>query len=367
VSSGTQKVRILVITGNSGGHIFPALGLLDILRQKPDFQTLLVLPRQNISGCFKKNDYRVRYISVSGVKLKPSVRSLLGLFRFFLSFLESPWILLQFRPRLVVGFGTAASVPMILWARVLGIKTIIHEQNVICGRANNLLARFSDKIAISFRQTKDYLKNYQNKIVFTGNPLRKKLKSIDKRSARDFFHLQENKFTVLVMGGSQGSRRINTGFLESISRLQDKERIQVIHLSGPHDYPFLEEEYRKTAISVKLLPFLEQIHYAYSAADLAVCRGGALTIAELIFFRIPSIIVPYPYALAHQEANAKVLEKLGTCIIIKNTALESNILTETLEGLVRDPERLQLMRAGYASAESCDTDVIFTETIQALA
>ena len=168
-------MRILVITGASGGHIFPALGFLDILRDKyKDISTLLVLPRiNNIINQMQKFDYQVKYISVSSIKLNLDFKNFMAIFRFFKGTLESIVILLSFKPDIIVGFGSLVSVPMVMLAWLLRIKTLIHEQNVIPGRANRFLARFNDKIAVSFAETEGYLKKYKRKVVLTGNPIRR--------------------------------------------------------------------------------------------------------------------------------------------------------------------------------------------------
>jgi len=372
-------MKILVIAGSSGGHIFPALGFLDALKHRHDnIDTLLVLSSQQgfwheylpgkniknqVSNCRSTEDAvakdaasskkifdcKVNYISISPVRLSFSFKNFIAILKLFKGALESLIILLTYRPDVVVAFGTLVCIPMVVFAHAFGIKTVIHEQNVIPGKANRFLAKFTDKIAISFDETKDYFKDYESKIILTGNPIRKELERIDKNKALDFFGFSKDKFTILIMGGSQGSHSINLGFLKAIAAISDKFKIQIIHLAGALDCGLLEQSYRDLNTDIKLFRFLDSMQYAYSASDLVVSRGGASTITEFIFFKLPAIIIPYPFAYKHQAANAKVLEKAGSAIIIKDNELDADILKESIEELLNNPDRIKTMRACYDS------------------
>jgi UDP-N-acetylglucosamine--N-acetylmuramyl-(pentapeptide) pyrophosphoryl-undecaprenol N-acetylglucosamine transferase len=343
-------MKVLVASGASGGHIFPALAFLDALKEaNKDAEVLLVLPRNNIGQGREIPFNNVRYISVSAVRLNLHPESLFSILKLFKAALESLFILLQFKPDVVVGFGSLSSVPMILLAWFLRIKTLIHEQNVIPGRANRFLAKFCDKIAISFEKTKQHLEGYKDKTVLTGNPLRKDLIRLNRFKALDFFGFKANRFTLLVMGGSQASHSINLGFLKALSGLSGRSGLQVIHLCGADDLDLLDLAYQDLKINFKLCVFLKEMQYAYSAADLAVCRAGATTIQELIYFALPAILIPYPFAREHQMANALLLQENGCVAIIQDAELETPKLRSLLEGFIGMPASLQAMRTGYDS------------------
>lgn len=347
--SETRKkgLRILAVSGSSGGHIFPALGLLDTLKEKcKDIETLLVLTKGKIDP-LRLSGYKVNYIWITPVKLSFDFKNTVAIFRLWKGFLKSVFILLEFKPDIVVGFGSLSCLPLISLAWIFRIKTLIHEQNVVPGRANRFLAKFVDRVTISFSETKDYFIGCQGKIAFTGNPMRKELIRIDRIKALRFFGLVENKFTVLVMGGSLGSHRINMGVLKTIKTLFPKYDLQIIHISGLRDYDFLKRKYKDLNVDIKLFGFLESMQYAYSACDLVISRAGATTIAEIIFFGLPAIIIPYPYAYKHQLNNAKVLENKGCAVIIEDNKLDTDILSETLESLINNPVRLKSMRSYY--------------------
>lgn len=365
-------IRILVVAGASGGHIFPALSFLDTLKHRhKEIDTLLVLPKSSLKykiiNQAKANSYKVNYVSISPVKFRINLENIYSILNFLKGSLQSMFIILEFRPDIVVGFGSLVCIPTITLAWIFRIKTLIHEQNVYPGRTNRLLARFSDRIAISFTQTRDYLKVSPNKVAFTGNPLRQELKRIDRVRSLSFFGLNEDKFTILVMGGSFGSNRINTCFFKAVSRIPDKSRFQVIHIGGLADYNLLYNGYKDSDLKIKLFTFLKDMQYAYSISDLAVCRAGASTIAELINFSLPAIIAPYPFAYSHQLSNAKILEEKGCAIVIKDSDLNADMLQQILDDLMNNPDKLKRMRLGYEGFLKANANDLLVDEVLSLA
>jgi UDP-N-acetylglucosamine--N-acetylmuramyl-(pentapeptide) pyrophosphoryl-undecaprenol N-acetylglucosamine transferase len=341
-------VKILIVTGASGGHIFPAISFLDTLKQRyKDINTLLVLPRKSLKNKIQNSHYNVKYISITPISLKPDLKNFFAILRFFRGALESLFILMRFKPDIVVGFGSLVSIPLILFASVLGIKTIIHEQNVVPGKANRFLARTVDRIATSFTQTKDYLRVKPERITLTGNPIRGELKSIEREKALNFFDFDEYKLTILVMGGSQGSHAINIEFVRTFSLLPDTSNLQVIHITGNRDFELIRSKYQDLKFNAKIFNFLNYMQYAYSASDFIISRAGATTIAEIIFFRLPAILIPYPYAYYHQVSNARVLEEKGCAFIIRERSLKTNMLLEKIRFLTDNPGKLKDMQASY--------------------
>ncbi len=342
-------MRILVAAGSSGGHIFPAVSFLEALKERyAQAQALLVLPERSRKRGITVNNLKVKYISICPLKPSLSRVFLFVLRQFIKGSLESLFILIKFEPDIVVGFGGLECVPLVSFAWFFRIKTLIHEQNVIPGKANRLLSKFVDKTAISFEETRNYLRVSQDSVVFTGNPVRKELRiKRDRLDALNFFGFDEEKFNVLVMGGSQGSHKINACFLKVISALTDKSKIQVIHISGSRDYALLSDSYKGINIKVKLFSFLSQMQCAYSACDLVISRAGATTISELIYFGVPAILVPYPFASKHQAANARVLEKIGSAIVIDEGQLEAVALKDMLSEFINNPDKLKAMRSRY--------------------
>jgi UDP-N-acetylglucosamine--N-acetylmuramyl-(pentapeptide) pyrophosphoryl-undecaprenol N-acetylglucosamine transferase len=340
-------MRILAVAGASGGHIFPAIGFLDDFKAAyPDTQTLLVLPVRSIKKNIVFSGHPVRDISVSTLSLRPSLANIKAAVNFVKGFFESVAILAQFKPDIVVGFGSIASIPVVSCAWFFRTPVMVHEQNVLPGRANRFLAHISDRIAVSFQDTAEFLSANRSKLVWTGNAVRKSLAVIDKNKALEHFGLRPDKKTILVMGGSQASRRINFSFASAFKTSLGSEDLQVIHLCGEADKADLEKEYMPYKASVRLVPFLSEMQYAYSAADLAISRAGATTIAELMAYRIPAVLIPYPYAYAHQDANAQVLVQAGCAHKVQDARLFDGLLNETLRTVMKK-ESLNAMRSGY--------------------
>ncbi len=343
-------MKILVVAGASGGHIFPALSFLEALKEKYEVaQALLVLPeRSKKAAVIASKGIEVKYISIYPLKLKFSRANFHCLIQFFKGSLESLFIIIKFRPDIVAGFGGLESVPLVLFAWFFRIKTLLHEQNVMPGQANKLLARFVDKIAISFEESRGFLKVSQDRVVWTGNPLRKELRAVKARSeGLRFFGFEEGKFNLLVVGGSQGSHKINACFLEAVSMLFDKSKVQIIHISGMQDYALLADSYKDMGIKIKLFSFLKEMQYAYSICDLIISRAGATTISELLYFKIPAILIPYPFSRQHQMANALFLERMGSAVIIDDNALGARTIKDRLGEFISNPTKLKAMRSCY--------------------
>ncbi len=346
----SNGVRILAVAGASGGHIFPAVSFLQAFKKEhADLKALLVIPKRSAKIKITTEEFNVKYISIYPVNLSFTRSNFIALLNFFRGTLESLKFLFDFQPDVVVGFGGLESIPLLFFAWIFRLKTLIHEQNVLPGKANRLLVKFVDKVAISFIETKKYLKICPEKIVLTGNPVFERLELVAKKEALEFFGLNENKFTILAIGGSQGSRSINSAFLGAIATMSNNYKVQVIHITGTADYDFLTKRYKDLSkiVNAKIFSFLKEMQYAYSACDLAVTRAGATTIAELLCFKLPAVIIPYPYAYNHQSENAKILQNLGAAVVIEDNEGMSQELKNILDGFVNNPEKIKVMRNNF--------------------
>ncbi len=346
-------MRILVVTGSSGGHVFPALALMESL-QGNDHQLLLVLPQKIRINKIPVGLWKIEYIHSANLSFNSVSKFISGTYYFLLGAWESLRIIIKFKPDVVVGFGSLNTVAIIFWAWMFRIKTVIHEQNVLPGRANRLLAKLVDKVAISFDKTKKYLNVSAEKIILTGNPLRSDLIRIDKKVALDFFKFKEGKFNILITGGSQGARKLNSVCFRALSAFEKSDNLQLIHITGSEDFDILKENYATMNLSSRIFDFFNAMQYAYSIADLVICRAGATTMAELQKFKIPAILIPYPFAYAHQLANAKILEELGAAIIIEDKRLNAEKIKAQLSDFLNNPEKLENMCEAYEKIKYLD-------------
>jgi UDP-N-acetylglucosamine--N-acetylmuramyl-(pentapeptide) pyrophosphoryl-undecaprenol N-acetylglucosamine transferase len=334
--------------------------------QAKESTTLLVLPREHILQRSEVPGQKIVYVSTVSVNFQASRQNLGNLLRLFRGCWESAGIICGFRPDIVVSFGSIVSLPLVFWAWLFRIKVVLHEQNVFPGRANQLMARWADKIALSFRQTLLFFKNQQAKLVVSGCPLRRRLRRLPKKEALAYFGLAADKFTLLVMGGSQASQRINREFLRCLTLLENKSALQVLHLGGAKEEVSLRQAYNSWGeVNFRLFPFLEAMEYAYSAADLAICRAGAVTISELAFFRLPAILIPYPYASGHQLANARLLSTQHCAVLIEEDELSAERLKEEITALVSDVARLQAMRTSLEGITPPDAAKLLVELLMA--
>jgi len=360
-------MKVLIAAGASGGHIFPALSFLSALNEEGKAtDVLLVLPKRSKLNVDLPKGCKVRYISVSPLGLGIGYQNLSAAINLLKGALESILILAEYKPDAVVGFGGIESLPVVFFGWFFRIKTLLHEQNVIPGRANRVLAKLVDRVAISFAETKDYLGISHERITLTGNPIRKELRIINKEEARKFFGLDKDRFTVLVMGGSQGSQHVNSGALRVFSAFDYMRQLQVIHLAGAKEKLLIENRYNSLGVNARVFTFLSEMEFAYSAADVAVTRAGATTVTELIFFRLPAILVPYPYAYQHQAANARVLEKKGCALIIKDEELEGDVLGLALNSVINNSGLLHSMRQQFYQFPQNDAASLLAKEVVAL-
>jgi UDP-N-acetylglucosamine--N-acetylmuramyl-(pentapeptide) pyrophosphoryl-undecaprenol N-acetylglucosamine transferase len=330
-------MKIIIATGASGGHIFPALSLADELRD--NFEIVFVCDKGKSRESISQKGYKA--VAISAVKPGPARNIFFFLWRLFKSFVESIRIIRDFKPDVVAGFGSYVSFAVVLAAKSKKIPTIIHEQNVIPGKANRILSGIVDKIAVSFAEGRKYFP--ESKVVLTGCPLRRDLLGIDEKLARERFNFVADKFTILVSGGSQGSHHLNLEFIKAISGIEDKRDLQVIHLTGSFDYDLVKSEYGRMGIAHCVFAFLEEMGYAYKIADLVISRAGASAITEIVFFRKAAILVPYPFAEAHQIQNAKILTDKGGALLIEDSDLSAEILRENILELKNNRELLNQM------------------------
>ncbi len=332
----TGPGSIVVVAGGSGGHIFAAVSFCqEAARRWGDAAKITFVTQSDRQAL---TDPLPSSCAVIPVEAK---RSLAGCARLF----GQAWRLLgRLRPAWVVGFGGYMSVPFVAAAKMRGCRVMIHEQNVVPGRANRLLALVADAMAVTFEATRRQAGPvWRRKVVLTRFPLRQSLVPIDAESARRSFGFDETHSTLLVLGGSQGAQRLNDCVPEALAKSGIADRVQVIHLCGRGDPKVLEERYGGLRIQNRVMKFLSEMERAYSAADLAVSRAGSGVLHELLHFGVPSILIPYPHAAGHQVANARALAEQGAALMLEEARLEAGALGQLLRILFTDKMRRKTM------------------------
>jgi len=321
------NMKVLIVAGGTGGHIFPAVTLAQEIMSKGIARVLFV-------ASSRKQDREILLDKGMEFQTLPIIplksRSILGMLEFgarlFAGTIKSIIILLSFRPNVLIGFGGFVSGPIALLASLSGIRTIIHEQNVYPGIANRILAGFADRIAISFEETLAYLKRYETKIIFSGNPLRQGLKEAGAQKSTG------DGFRVLVIGGSQGSHKLNTLIPETIGLLDKnaRDKLELTHIAGFLEKEIVANSYNAIGVKNRVFSFTQDMDKLYNNCDFAIARAGAMTISELLSLAIPAILIPYPYAGGHQKLNAKALEKIGSAVLLEEGFLDTKILQDAM-------------------------------------
>ena len=338
-------MKILLISGGSGGHLIPAMTLAEFLR--PQARCVFLSTRRPMDRIFSASSPD-EWVCVDLRQLTPARQWLSPLYvgRQVRAVARVWACLRRTRPDVVIGFGGYLSAVGIFAARVRRIPTILHEQNVLPGRANRWLSRWSSAVAVSFPATRDFLPA-GTRVEVTGNPVRFSGPTLDRGKACALFGFDPRLPVLLVMGGSQGSQAINRLTLAMWSGLsiQKQPAAQVLHLAGEKDAPWVEAEYRRLGLKAKVFPFLHDMHGALSAATLSISRAGATGIAEMVALNVPSVLIPYPYAGAHQGANARWLEQAGGAVILEESGLTAQRLGQEVGALLSDSARLDRMRA----------------------
>lgn len=334
-----KTMKILIACGASGGHVFPALSFAKNLRADYPSAGILFLSTPKCKESIVSQGYEAACILALKPYSHPLARVFAALWVMSRNILSGCVVLSKFNPDIVVGFGSYSCVPVMLLAVFSGKKTLLHEQNVLPGLATRILAPFVTKLAYGFADTVNYISpRFREKIVFTGNPVREELLSgIDRGGALVSFGLDSRIKTLLVAGGSQGSRRVNDVFLECASLLRASFAFQVIHICGKGFERRIKERYDELGVPARVFCFLDGMLSAYSAADIVVSRAGAMAVSEIIAQEKPSVLLPYPYAREHQLKNARVLSDREAAFVIRDVNLNALILKEKITLLLSNP------------------------------
>jgi len=330
--------KILVGCGGSGGHIYPALSFTQKLSEKTPCEFLFLGSLHRIDEkIFEKNKLKYELLPDFAVRHRISFGYIKVAINLIRGILKTAFIIIKFRPHVFVGFGGFVSAAGAITSFVFCVPVILHEQNLIPGRANVLSKFFAKKICISFPETSKY---FGKKAVFTGNAIRN-FEKIPKKDALVYFGFDEKKTTILVVGGSSGARSMNQYVIEMLKCLDKNilDQIQILHLTGEQEEERVRNEYSQLNVTRRIYGFFDKMGVAYGATDIAISRAGASTIIELLREGIASILLPYTVdPLAHQVANAKYISSNGAAYsIIPNENAVSELRNKFSE-LVLDKE-----------------------------
>lgn len=357
-------MKILIAGGGTGGHFFSGVAVGEaFLTRNEDNQVVYVGTRNGIEARVgPKEGLDVRFITISGIKGKGLVSRLAALAKLPLSLFQSMGLILQERPKIVIGVGGYASGPVVLAARLLGRKTAVVEQNSVAGATNRILGKLVHRVFVAFSPaTKDFP---PGKAEVIGNPVRERFVQLLTLESTQTVGVGR-KLKLVVVGGSQGAHAVNVAMVEALSGMDDelKAKLYVTHQTGRKDEEMVRQGYEKAGVDCKVTPFIDDMAEAYRFADLVVCRAGAMTVSELMISRRGSLLVPLPQAIYdHQTTNAKVLVDGGAGeLMVQNDQLATN-LQEAITRLEGSRRTLQEMagKAGSLGKPAAATEVVDT-------
>jgi len=358
-----ENKNVIIAASGTGGHIYPGISLAKEFRDN-GYQVMFFISNNEASENIMKNSgFDFVTFNLSGMPRGFSIRFVSFFFKLIFSFFKSLKLISKIKPAAVIGTGGYISVPPVFAAKILKIKTFIHEQNVFPGVANKLLNRIADITFVSFKDSEKYFK--RKKIFFSGYPVRKDISGISKFDVCRKFNFENDIFTILIFGGSLGAAKINEIAFDAVKELSLKEKTQTLHITGQKNHDYIRSKNCNEA-SYKIFDYMHDIRDAYAASDIVICRAGAGTVFELKMLKKSAVLIPYPSASDnHQFYNAKEIEKDGVVEIIDEKNLSVSALVSLIEKLKSNQNKQIVSNSECSQAklpiESFPQEIIFGE------
>lgn len=335
-----NRMKVIISGGGTGGHIFPAIAIANAIKERyPQSDVLFVGANDRMEmQKVPEAGYEIVGLDVAGFNRKQLWKNVSVLWRVYKSMRLAKQIIKKFHPDIAIGVGGYASGPTLQKAASLGIPTLLQEQNSYAGITNKLLAKKAKTICVAYEGMEAFFP--KEKIVMTGNPCRQDLlnESITREEAAAHFNLDPKKKTILVIGGSLGSRTINQSMFNGLEQFGEND-IQVIWQCGA-GYLFdlnIEMTHKKKISTARIVDFISRMDYAYKAADLVISRAGASSISELCLLGKPTILIPSPnVAEDHQTQNALALVKKNAAILIADKDADAQLIGTSIETILSD-------------------------------
>ena len=343
---------LMIGGGGTGGHIYPAIAIAqEFMARGGDRRVIFVGTQYGLEKTIvPRAGFPLEFISVGGLKGKGLLELIKNIFRLPVGFVQAWRLVGKHRPTVALGVGGYSSGPVLLAAKLRGVPTAIHEQNAFPGVANRALARFVKAAAVAFADAGPRLK--RTDAVVTGNPIRKEFFAAGGRRLAT-----GDRKRLLIFGGSQGSHVLNEAMTSALLFLAPlRDRLDIVHQTGLKEVEIVKQAYRASAfVNARVVAYLDPIVDEITAADLVVCRAGAMTIGELAAIGRAAIFVPFAAATNnHQELNARVVEKAGGGVVITEAQLTPERLASAITEIVNDPQRVTRMGAGAHSLAAAD-------------
>ena len=361
-------MRVIISGGGTGGHIFPALSIANALKRRDqNIEILFVgalgrMEMQRVPAA----GYPIKGLPVKGMPRKLSFKIFSFVFNLIKSMHLAAKIIKNFKPDIAIGVGGYASGPLLKKASKMGIPTLIQEQNSYAGVTNKLLSQKAEKICVAYDNMEQFFP--KEKIIKTGNPIRKNLKNIEisAEEARAFFKLNPNKKTILLLGGSLGAKTLNNSIISNLNLISENKNIQWIVQVGKLYIKDIESQTKNNKPgNIIFVDFIADMSMAYKAADLIISRAGAGTISELCFLEKPTIFVPSPnVAEDHQTKNAMALVSKEAGIMIKDSEASNKLVQAALDTINDTEKCISLSKKIKAEAINDSDERIVNEILK---
>jgi UDP-N-acetylglucosamine--N-acetylmuramyl-(pentapeptide) pyrophosphoryl-undecaprenol N-acetylglucosamine transferase len=366
-------VKVVIAGGGTGGHIYPGLAIAEALRRRaPDVEVRFVGGRRLEAHVVPQEGWPFRSIAGRGLPRRVSVGVVVALAAAALGGAQALALLWRWRPDVVVATGGYVCAPVGAAAVVLGVPLVLQEQNLRAGLANRALARWARWVSIPHAEAAVSLS--ARRAVVTGVPVRARALQGDRAQGHARWGLDAGRFTLLVLGGSQGAHSLNSAVCRLADLLMYEARLQILHQTGPADLEVVRraighrEHVGPPALRHVAAAFLDPIGDAYASADLVVCRAGASTLAEVTAWGLPAVLVPYPHAaIGHQDENAAILLRAGAAVRVADADLGGPALLEAVQRLLDEPGRRTAMASASRGLGRPDAADVVAEHVLALA
>ncbi|WP_107038365.1 undecaprenyldiphospho-muramoylpentapeptide beta-N-acetylglucosaminyltransferase [Brumimicrobium mesophilum] len=360
--------KVIISGGGTGGHIFPAIAIANrIKKEYPKAEILFIgaegrmeMTRVPAAG------YKIVGLWISGFQRRITFKNLSLPFKILASLMKARKIIKNFNPDVVIGVGGYASAPTLKIASMLGIPTIIQEQNSYPGKTNKFLSKKASKVCVAYAGLEEFFP--KDNIVITGNPVRSEVVKIDGLRDKGYAHykLDPNKKTVLVVGGSLGAKTLNESFVDKLKLLQ-KDDVQVIWQCGSYQYNEMKAKTDNLDMKgIVLTKFINEMEMAYATADVIISRAGAIAISELCIIGKPIILVPSPnVAEDHQTKNAMALVKDDAALLVKDVEAREKLVSTLLE-LIKNEEKQSVLAANIQKKAIDNADERIVNVIKSI-
>ena len=362
-----SQFKVIISGGGTGGHIFPAIAIANAIKEKhPDTKILFVgaLGRMEMEKV-PEAGYEIIGLPIMGLQRRLTLQNLKFPFKLLASLLKAKKIIKGFKPEVVVGVGGYASGPLLKAATNKGIPALIQEQNSYPGITNKLLAPKVQKICVAYDGMEKFFP--KEKIMLTGNPVRQDIKNLEAKKIRgiEHFGLDSTKKTVLVVGGSLGARTINQSIDAGLEEIV-KNDIQLVWQTGQLYVNQAEVALKRVNnLSIKTMPFISKMDYAYAVADVVVSRAGAMSVSELSIAAKPTIFVPLPSAAEdHQTKNAMALVNYNAALLVKDAEAQEKLIPILIELMNNESEQQKIANNVAKLAFTDAANIIASEVIK---